>query len=214
MLTGYSAVQPMRKLVIAPVSLKRRLLELIGREISRSNPETPGRIMVKVNSLADGEIIDALYRASRAGVKIQLCIRGICTLIPGVPGQSENITVRSIIDRYLEHSRIFYFAIGGAEELYLSSADWMPRNLDRRVELMFPVLQDDIRARLRDILEACFRDNTQARLLNPAGNWELQRPAPGEGPFRLQEYLLSGAKAESPEAARSEFVVRRPPPAG
>jgi polyphosphate kinase len=214
MLTGYSAIQPMRKLVIAPAGLKRRLLELIGREISRSKAETPGRIMAKLNSLADGEIIDALYRASRAGVKILLCVRGICTLIPGAAGLSENIKVQSVIDRYLEHSRILYFANGGAEELYLSSADWMPRNLDRRVELMFPVLQDDIRARLRDTLEAYFRDNTQARLLNSAGDWQLQSPAPGESPFRVQEYLLSGAKAESPEAARSEFVVRRPPPAG
>ncbi|MDR3173493.1 MAG: polyphosphate kinase 1 [Treponema sp.] len=214
MLTGYSTIQPMRKLVIAPTSLKRRLLELIGREISRSNPETPGRIMAKVNSLADGEVIDALYRASRAGVKILLCVRGICTLIPGLPGLSENITVRSVIDRYLEHSRIFYFANGGAEELYLSSADWMPRNLDRRVELMFPVLQDDIRLRLRDTLEAYFRDNTQARLLSAGGRWELQSPAPGESPFRVQEYLLSGSKTDPPEAARTEFTVRRPPAAG
>jgi polyphosphate kinase len=211
MITGYSAIQPMRKLVIAPASLKRRLLELIGREISRSKAETPGRIMVKVNSLADGEVIDALYRASRAGVKIQLCVRGICTLIPGLPGISENIEVRSIIDRYLEHSRIFYFANGGAEELYLSSADWMPRNLDRRVELMFPVLQDDIRVRLRDTLAAYFRDNTQARTLNSAGNWELQSPGPGESPFRVQEYLLAGSRAESPETSPTEFAVRRPP---
>jgi polyphosphate kinase len=214
MLTGYSAIQPMRKLVIAPAGLKRRLLELIDRELSRSKAETPGRIMAKLNSLADSEVIDALYRASRAGVQILLCVRGICTLIPGVPGLSENIQVRSVIDRYLEHSRIFYFANGGAEELYLSSADWMPRNLDRRVELMFPVLQDDIRARLRNGLEAYFRDNTQARLLGPDGNWRLQSPAPGESPFRVQEYLLSISKAESPETARTEFLVRRPPPAG
>jgi polyphosphate kinase len=211
MITGYSAIQPMRKLVIAPTSLKRRLLELIGREISRSKAETPGRIMAKVNSLADSEVVDALYRASRAGVRIQLCVRGICTLIPGVPEMSENIEVRSIIDRYLEHSRIFYFANGGAEELYLSSADWMPRNLDRRVELMFPVLQDDIRARLREALAACFRDNTQARVLRPGGRWELQGPGPGESPFRLQEYLLAGSRAESPETSPTEFVVRRPP---
>jgi polyphosphate kinase len=211
MITGYSAVQPMRKLAIAPAGLKRRLLELIDREAVRSKAETPGRIMAKINSLADGEIIDALCRASRAGVKILLCVRGICTLIPSVPGLSENIEVRSIIDRYLEHSRIFYFANGGAEELYLSSADWMTRNLDRRVELMFPVLQDDIRARLRDTLEACFRDNTQARVLKPSGTWELRNPGPGESPFRFQEYLLSGSRAESPETAPAEFVVRRPP---
>jgi polyphosphate kinase len=210
MITGYSTIQSMRKLVIAPTSLKRRLVELIDREISRSKAGTPGRIMAKLNSLADTEVIDALYRASQAGVKVLLCIRGICTLVPGLPGLSENIQVRSVIGRYLEHSRIFCFANGGAEELYLSSADWMPRNLERRVELMFPVLQDDIRARLRDILEAYFRDNTQARLLDCGGAWTLQNPGPGEG-FRVQDYLLSRAAAESPETAPTEFVVRRPP---
>jgi polyphosphate kinase len=201
----------MRKLVIAPTSLKRRLLELIDREISRSKAETPGRIMAKVNSLADTEIIDALYRASGAGVKVQLCVRGICALVPGVPGLSENIQVRSVIGRYLEHSRVLYFANGGAEELYLSSADWMPRNLDRRIELMFPVLQEDIRARLRDALEAYFRDNTQARLLDSGGLWTLQHPGSGEAPFRVQEYLLSRAAAGSPETAPTEFIVRRSP---
>ncbi|MDR1972644.1 MAG: polyphosphate kinase 1 [Treponema sp.] len=212
MITGYSTIQPMRKLVIAPTSLKRRLLELIDRESSRSNPESPGRILVKVNSLADTDVIDALYRASRAGVKVSLCVRGICLLMPGVAGLSENIRVRSVIDRYLEHSRIYYFANGGAEELYLSSADWMPRNLERRIELMFPVLSEPIRTRLRDSLEAYFRDNTQARLLDSGGNWTLQSPGPGESPFRVQEYLLSRAAAESPESARSEFTVRRSPP--
>jgi polyphosphate kinase len=213
MITGYSAIQPMRKLVIAPTSLKRRLLELIGREANRSSQGNPGRIMAKTNALADTDIIDALYRASQAGVKILLNVRGICTLIPGVPGLSENIRVTSIIDHYLEHSRIFYFANGGAEEIYLSSADWMPRNLERRIELMFPVLQDDIRARLRETLEAYFRDNTQARLLGSSGDWTRLCPAPGEAPFRVQEYLLSQAAAEYPQTARTEFVVRRSPPA-
>jgi polyphosphate kinase len=211
MITGYSTIQPMRKLVIAPTSLKRRLLELIDREISRSEAGTPGRIMAKINSLADTDVINALYRASRAGVKVLLCVRGICTLVPGVPGISENIQVRSIIGRYLEHSRIIYFANGGAEELYLSSADWMPRNLDRRIELMFPVLQEDIRVRLRDTLEACFRDNTQARLLDSGGFWTLQSPGPGEGPFRVQEYLLSRAAAGYTETVPAEFIVRRSP---
>jgi polyphosphate kinase len=212
MITGYSAVQPMRKLVIAPTSLKRRLLELIDREAGRSTREYPGKIMAKINSLADTDIIDALYRASRAGVKIFLCIRGICTLVPGAPGLSEHIRVTSVIDRYLEHSRILYFANGGAEEIFLSSADWMPRNMERRVELMFPVLQDDIRARLKDTLEAYFRDNCQARVLESGGNWTLRTPAAGETPFRVQDYLLAQAAAECPETARTEFVVRRSPP--
>jgi polyphosphate kinase len=213
MITGYSAIQPMRKLVIAPTDLKRRLLELINREASRSDPENPGKIMAKLNSLADPEIIDALYRASGAGVKIRLCVRGINMLVPGIPGLSENIRVISVIDRYLEHSRIFYFANGGAEEVYLSSADWMPRNLDRRVELMFPVLQDDFRLRLRETLEYYFRDNCQARLLGNDGVWTLLKPAAGEPPFRVQERLLSRAAEEYPETARTEFVVRRSPPA-
>jgi polyphosphate kinase len=212
MITGYSTIQPMRKLVIAPTSLKRRLLELIGREANRSGQGNPGKIMAKINSLADPEIIDALYRASQAGVQILLCVRGICTLVPGAPGLSENIRVTSVIDNYLEHSRIFYFANGGAEEIFLSSADWMPRNLDRRVELMFPVLQDDIRARLKDTLEAYFRDNCQARVLESGGDWALRSPAAGEAPFRVQEYLLAQAAAEHPETVRTEFVVRRSPP--
>jgi polyphosphate kinase len=211
MITGYSAIEPLRKLVIAPTGLKRRLLELIDREIDRSNRENPGRIMVKINSLADADIIDALYRASQAGVSVLLCVRGICTLVPGVPGLSEHIRVTSIIDRYLEHSRIYCFANGGAEEIYLSSADWMPRNLERRVELMFPVLQENLRRRLREILEAYFRDNTQARILDENGNWNLLSPASGESPFRIQEYLLSRAAAEYPETSRTGFTVRRSP---
>ncbi|MDR3147526.1 MAG: polyphosphate kinase 1 [Treponema sp.] len=212
MITGYSAIEPMRKLVIAPTSLKHRLVELINREANRSNPETPGRIMVKLNSLADTDVIEALYRASQAGVRVLLCVRGVCTLIPGEPGLSENIQVRGLIDRYLEHSRIYYFANGGAEELYLSSADWMPRNLERRVELMFPVLQDDIRQRLKHTLEAYFRDNTQAWSQERGGDWKRLGPAPGESPFRVQEYLLSRAAADSPETVRTEFTVRRSPP--
>ncbi|MDR1278340.1 MAG: polyphosphate kinase 1 [Treponema sp.] len=212
MITGYSAVQPMRKLVIAPTGLKRRLLELIERETKRSGQEYPGKIMAKVNALVDTDIIGALYQASQAGVKVLLNVRGICALVPGAPGLSENIRVVSIIDRYLEHSRLFYFANGGAEEVYLSSADWMPRNLDRRIELMFPVLQDDIRLRLRDSLELYFRDNCQARILGSDGAWTRLSPAPGEAPFRIQEYLLAQAAAECPETARTEFVVRRSPP--
>ena len=213
MITGYSAIEPMRKLVIAPTGLKRRLLELIDREIDRSDRETPGRIMAKLNSLADTDVVDALYRACRAGVTVLLCVRGVCTLIPGVPGLSENIQGRGIIDRYLEHSRIYYFANGGAEELYLSSADWMPRNLERRVELMLPILQDDIRKRLKHTLEAYFRDNTQTWTEGSDGDWRRLSPAPGESPFRVQEYLLSRAAADSPETVRTEFTVRRSPPA-
>jgi polyphosphate kinase len=214
MITGYSAISSMRKLVIAPITLKDRLIELIDREARRSSPENPGRIMAKMNALADPGVIRALYRASGAGVNIYLNVRGICMLVPGLPGLSENIRVVSIVDRCLEHSRIFYFANAGTEEFYLSSADWMPRNLERRVELMFPVLQENIQARIRAILEACFRDNCQSWLLNSEGRWVRQVPSAGEGPFRAQEYLLAQAAgdAENLWAPKQEFVVRRGPP--
>ncbi|MDR1566542.1 MAG: polyphosphate kinase 1 [Treponema sp.] len=214
MLTGYSAAQNMRKLVIAPMALKRRLLDLIDREVRRSSPEAPGRIMAKMNALADTEIINALYRASAAGVKTLLNVRGICTLVPGVPGFSENIRVVSVVDHYLEHSRIYYFANSGEDELYLASADWMPRNLERRVELMFPVLQEDCKQLVYGILTDYFRDNCQAWLLDSQGAWSRLRPAAGEAPFSVQAGLLARASASSaPEGTtRTEFTVRRSPP--
>jgi polyphosphate kinase len=216
MLTGYSAILSMRRLVIAPTFLKRRLIELIERETNRSSRENPGRIIAKMNALADTDVIEALYKASRAGVRITLAIRGVCMLIPGLAGLSENITVISIIGHYLEHSRVYYFANGGSGEYYLASADWMPRNLDRRVELMFPLLQEDIKIRIRDILDAYCRDTVQAWKLGPDGSWSRLSPARGEEPFSAQEHFLSqAAKAgENLWAPRREFVVRRSPPAG
>ena len=211
MITGYSAVQPMGRLVIAPTALKSRLLELITREINRSSPESPGKIMIKVNSLADEGIIKALYKASQAGVKVFLNVRGICMLVPGVKGLSDNIRVVSIIDHYLEHSRIYYFANGGAEELCLASSDLMTRNLERRVELMFPVLQEDLKKLLIENLSACFKDNCQSWLLDSEGSWKRLESS-GE-PFRAQTYFHSqAAKAQAqvhPGPARGEFVVRR-----
>jgi polyphosphate kinase len=212
MVTGYSAIHPTRHLVIAPTALKRRLLELIDRETERSSQEYPGRIMAKMNSLADPEIIAALYRASRAGVKVSLNVRGICMLVPGAPGLSENIRVLSVIDHYLEHARIFCFANGGTEEIYLSSADWMPRNLERRVELMFPVLQEDIKTRVREILTAYFDDNCQSWVLGDDGRWTRRQPPPGEEPFRAQTVLLDRVRRASERpAAAPEFIVRRSP---
>jgi len=218
MITGYSAVLSMGKLVIAPTALKRRILDLIARESNRSSPEAPGKIMAKMNALADPEIIWALYRASQMGVKVLLNVRGICMLTPGVKGLSENIQVVSVIDYYLEHSRIYYFANGGADELYLASADWMPRNLERRVELMFPLLQDDTRKTVLETLSAYFRDNSQAWQLDSQGTWTRLAPAPGEKPFRAQTFFHSrAAKAqaeEHPDPARGEFIVRRSTPIG
>ncbi|MDR3160554.1 MAG: polyphosphate kinase 1 [Spirochaetaceae bacterium] len=213
MITGYSEVLRTRKLVIAPTALKHTLLGLIDREAKRSSPEAPGRITAKMNSLADKEVIDALYRASQAGVRVSLNIRGICMLVPGVPGLSENIRVVSIVDHNLEHSRIFAFANGGAEEIYLSSADWMSRNLERRVELMFPVIQEDLKAQVSGILDAYFRDNCRARLLGADGCWKALAPSPGEQSFRAQEaFLEQAAAAERPWTSRQEFTVRRSPP--
>ena len=215
MITGYSASQSMTRLVIAPSAMKRRLLDLIAREGNRSSPELPGRIMAKMNSLADPDIIKALYRASQAGVKISLNVRGVCMLVPGVKGLSENIRVISVVDHFLEHSRIFYFANGGSEEIYLASADWMSRNLERRVELMFPVLQDDLRKTVFEILSAYFRDNCRAWLLDSEGAWTRLNPAADEKLFRVQTFLHSyAAKARSEgnlESGKREFIVRRSP---
>jgi polyphosphate kinase len=216
MITGYSVVQPMGKLVIAPTALKRRLLELINREINQSSPESPGRIMAKMNALADMDIINALYRASQAGVKIFLNVRGVCMLVPGIAGLSENIRVVSIIDHYLEHSRIYYFSDGGSDELYLASADLMSRNLERRVELMFPILQEDIKKTILENLSSYFDDNSHSWLLDSTGRWSLLEPGPDEESFRIQSYLHTrAAKAHVDEqsgAVRGEFIVRRSNP--
>jgi len=214
MLTGYSAVQHMVRLVMAPKSLKPRLLDNIEREANRAAHKYPSKIMAKLNSLTDVDVIKALYAASQAGVKILLCVRGICTLIPGLPGVSENIKVISVIDHYLEHSRIYYFANGGAEELYLASADWMPRNLERRVELMFPVVDEKIRQELIAILNDCFRDNCNASLLDKHGKWTQISPAKGEKTIRVQKEMLSRAEraAENTGPVKLEYNVRRRPP--
>ncbi len=212
MISGYSVIMATRRLVMAPVDLKPRLLALIGREIDRSVPEHPGRIVAKMNSLADPEIIDALYRASRAGVKILLNVRGVCMLVPGVPGMSENVTVVSVIDRYLEHTRIFWFGNPGLDELFLSSADWMPRNLDRRVELMFPILQESVRKTITDILMLYFSDNEKAHYLRHDGTWVRRTQAKGEKRFRIQEILHEAERRKRElleQEPRREFTVRR-----
>ncbi|MDR0322921.1 MAG: polyphosphate kinase 1 [Treponema sp.] len=214
MLTGYSTVQQMARLTIAPTGLKRRFLDLIEREANRAKHKYPAKITAKLNSLTDIDIIKALYEASKAGVKISLCVRGICTLLPGIPGISDNISVISIIDHYLEHSRIYYFANGGAEELYLASADWMPRNLERRVELLFPVQDEKIRRTLQDILNNYFKDNCQASVLDKNGVWTRLAPAEKEKPFRVQKEMLSRAAMpnENSGAVKLDYNVRRSPP--
>ena len=172
MLSGYSEPVAWNKLSVAPLWLKDRFIYLIGREEMHAKAGREARIIAKMNSLCDPDIIEALYRASAAGVKIDLIIRGICSLKTGIPGISENITVRSIVGFFLEHSRIFYFLNGGNEEFYLGSADWMPRNLDRRVEIVFPVEREELRADLRHFLSLELSDTIKAHVLTPEGNYE------------------------------------------
>ncbi len=206
LLTGYSEAVGWSKLLIAPTGIKQRTIEMIEREIQASTPDRPGLIMAKTNSLQDTDVIRALYRASQAGVKVLLNIRGICCLKPGVAGVSENIEVISIIDRYLEHARIFYFRNGGHEEIYLSSADWMVRNLEKRLETMFPVIDSNCRRRLIEMLETYFADNIQARRLKPDGTYE---PVPARGPrVRAQEKFYNDALEAVRLAGQTELQFR------
>jgi polyphosphate kinase len=163
------------------------MLALIEREIDHALAGRPARIAAKINRLTDLEIIDALYRASQAGVKIDLIVRGSCMLRPGVKGLSETVHVRSIVGRFLEHSRIFCFENGGEDDVYIGSADWMTRNLDRRVEVVTPVLDSNLKRYLKDVVIAAYlRDNVKARLLNADGSYERIAIEPGEAAFNSQ----------------------------
>jgi polyphosphate kinase len=194
-ITGYSEPPMFNRLVMAPLGLRDSILMLIRREADRARSGQKSGITAKMNSLVDAAIIEELYAASGAGVPIRLNVRGICCLRPGVPGLSENIQVVSIVDRYLEHSRAFVFHNGGDQEVYLSSADWMPRNLDRRVELMFPLLQQACRVRVMEALEAQFADNQKARRLMPDGAYQGITQGKAE-PIRTQETLYRALRAE------------------
>lgn len=205
MLSGYSEPLAWNKLSLAPLWLRGRFLRLIEREIRNAKYGKPARIVAKMNSLCDKEIIAKLYEASCAGVKIQLIIRGICCLRAGVPGLSENITVCSIVGRFLEHGRIFLFENDGDPKLYLGSADWMPRNLDRRVEILFPIEDEDLKKRLVHILEVQLEDNVKAQYLQPDGTYE-KRNRHGQMPVCAQEQFV----AEARQAAKA-FVKARDP---
>ena len=212
-LTGYSDPPRLKQLVMAPTQLRTRFIKLIDRERRRAEAGQPAEITAKMNSLNDEQIIRALYAASQAGVRIKLNVRGICTLRPGVPGVSENIEVISIVDRFLEHARVFYFLSGGDERVYLASADWMTRNLDKRIELMFPVTDTGHKATVIHALQAMFRDNIKARCLRADGDYVRRPPARGELPCRVQEYLLE--KARQASLARDRAGVSfRPQPSG
>ncbi len=191
-LTGYSRVHSYRSLLVAPVSIRKGLFQRIEREIELHRKNGGGHIIFKINALVDRDCIDILYRASEAGVRVDLQVRGICCLRPGVPGLSENINVSSIVGRFLEHPRIFYFRNDGEEEVFLGSADLMPRNLDRRVEVIFPVNDPVIRRSIIDtILKVYLRDTVNMRILNPDGNYTRVRPLPGETPCDAQAWLIS-----------------------
>jgi polyphosphate kinase len=186
-LTVYSQRADYKKLLVAPINLRERMVEFISRETENARNGKPARIIAKINRLADAGIVNALYEASKAGVKIDLIIRGICTLRPGVPGLSENITVRSVVGRLLEHSRVYYFENGGSEELYMGSSDWMPRNLDRRVEVLTPINDIEIKKYLREeFLPSYLRDNAKSAHLMPDGKYERRRPLAGEEAFDAQ----------------------------
>ena len=172
MLSGYSEPLSWNELALAPLWLRTKFMRLIERETKHAREGKPAKIIAKMNSLCDAGIIAALYEASAAGVKIQLIVRGICCLKVGIPGVSDNIEVRSIVGNFLEHSRIFYFYNDGEEEVYMGSADWMPRNLDRRVEILFPVLDENIRRQVMHILEVELEDNTKAHFLQADGTYE------------------------------------------
>lgn len=171
LLSGYSDPPIWDSFIVAPINLRERCLQLIDREIEFARNGEAAHMIAKMNSLLDKEIIDKLYEASQAGVKIELIVRGICVLIPGIPGISDNITVRSIVGRFLEHSRIFWFRNGGREEIYIGSADWMPRNLNDRVELMIPISDDSLKQRIKEMILLQLADNQKAYLMHSNGTW-------------------------------------------
>ena len=212
-ITGFSQAVPFLKLEAAPLGLKARLIELIENEAERQKQGHKGLIRAKVNSLADPDVIQALCKASKAGVEIQLNVRGICCLRPGVEGVSANIAVVSIVDRYLEHSRILHFHDGGLDRVFISSADWMPRNLERRVELLIPVEDEACRQRLMAILDVFFQDNVKAKRLQPDGTYVKVEALGRKKAVRSQEFFAlqarEAAKRMEKDRAR-EFVPVRP----
>jgi len=195
-LTGFSQQLEYRKLMVAPVNLREKLDKLFDREIEHHRAGRPAQIVAKFNRLADQQVIQKLYEVSQAGVNIDLIVRGICMLRPGVPGLSENIRVRSIVGRFLEHSRVFYFKNGGDEELYIGSADWMARNLKHRIEVVAPVRDDEAKRYLKEVLlDACLRDNTKARELQSDGSYRQVEDK--TSPFDSQSYFINRTPANN-----------------
>jgi polyphosphate kinase len=195
LLTGYSRPAQWKKLLVAPLNLKSGVIERIDREAEIARQTGKGRIIAKMNSLSESDVIRALYRASQAGVQIDLIVRGICALRPGVPGVSDRIRVISIVDRFLEHSRIWFFEAGGKREVWCASADWMTRNFIRRVEVAFPIEDAAARERIIDeILTTQLNDTVKARVLRADGTYERAQPPASAAPLRSQERFMQLAR--------------------
>jgi polyphosphate kinase len=209
-LTGYSDPPRLKKLAMAPTQLRARFLKLVERERQRAEAGQAGEIRAKMNSLVDEEMIRALYDAAKAGVKVRLNVRGICCLRPGLKGVSDTIDVVSVVDRFLEHARVFYFRNGGDEEVYLASADWMGRNLDKRIELLFPIESPEHRQRVQFALDAAFQDNVKGRWLQSDGSYKRRRLGKGDEPFRMQLILYREAKAAVERARATSTVALEP----
>ncbi len=212
-ITGASQPKQMQYLAAAPTTLRSRLIGLIEAETQRCREGQEAEIICKLNALVDTDIINALYEASSAGVRVRLNIRGVCCLVPGVKGLSKTIEVVSIVDRFLEHSRVIYFKHGGDEQLFISSADWMPRNLDRRVELLIPVFRPELRKRLIATLHTYFKDNTHSWRLNASGSYERLAPTAKKPPVRAQAVLYHravNAQKRAEQSGHTTFETHQP----
>jgi len=215
MLTGYSAPARWNRLIVSPLGLHEAVLGLIAREAEHARAGRPASIVAKLNSLVDADVIAALYAASQAGVNVDLLVRGICCLRPGIEGISDKIRVHTVIDRFLEHARIFHFKNGGADEVFCSSADWMPRNFRRRVEVMFPVLDDGLKQRMiEEVLGNMRNDTAKGWRLRPSGQYERFGERDGlRSQQRFMELARERAREQEPIRGLTSKPLTVPPPA-
>ncbi len=205
-----TVVSMFKKIYLSPVNIQQRIIELIDREIQKSAPDTPGRIIAKMNTLVDPKVIRQLYKASQSGVQIDLIVRGVCCLRPGIPGISENIRVISILDRFLEHTRIYYFHNGGDPDIYSGSADWMPRNFNRRVEALYPIEDKQLKSRIiKEILLTYLKDNVKSRIQRADGMYTRIDREPGRKRIRSQDRLIAIARKGGVKSMPYEELVRQ-----